>query len=172
MTNENNLYRIAKILRGHGIKGEMKISPMNRHLNGIKKETVVFLSDRFNKIQVVNIEKMRLSRAEGIVKFREIDDRTAADKFAGGYLLIDKSDLPSLPKDEYYIDDLIGMEVLDDKGSKIGVLNEVYSQSSYDIYEVLHDGKRSLVPAVAEFVTAIDTKKRTITLRVIEGLLD
>lgn len=170
--NELNLYHIAKILRGHGIKGELKFAPVNRHFDKIDIHNKLYLTDRYNKTQEVHIEKIRITQTEGIVKFKEIGDRTEADKFSGGYLLIDKSDLPKLPKHEYYVEDLLGMEVVDEAGNKRGVLNNVFSQSAHDIYEVLHDGKKSLIPAVEEFVTHINKKKRTITIHVIEGLLD
>ena len=170
--NEKELYQIARILRGHGIKGEMKFAAIYPHLDRIKDEAVLYLKDRFGKILEVQIEKIRFTHAEGIVKFREIADKNEADRFNGGFLLIDKSDLPKLPKDEFYIDDLIGLDVLDQDGVKVGILNNVYSEAAYDMYEILHQGKKSLVPAVEEFITAIDIKKRTITLRVIEGLLE
>ncbi|KAB2879960.1 16S rRNA processing protein RimM [bacterium] len=167
-----NLYRIAKILRGHGIKGELKFTPVNKHFDKMNTGIKLYLADRFNKVQEVQIEKIRITQTEGIVKFKEIADRTEADKFSGGYLLIDKSDLPKLPKNEFYVEDLIGMDIVDETGRKRGVLNDIYSQSAYDIYEVLHDGKKSLIPAVEEFVTFIDKKKRTITVHVIDGLIE
>lgn len=170
--DELNLYRIAKILRGHGIKGELKFTPVNERFNKLNTGIKLYLADRFNKVQEVQIEKIRIMQTEGIVKFKEIADRTEADKFSGGYLLIDKLDLPKLPKNEYYVDDLIGMDIVDEAGRKRGVLNDIYSQPAYDIYEVLHDGKKSLIPAVEEFVTHIDKKKRTITLHVIDGLIE
>jgi 16S rRNA processing protein RimM len=170
--HELNLYQIARILRGHGIKGEIKFAPINRHFDKLKEETNMYLADRFNRIQEVHIEKLRLTNSEGIVKFKEISDRTEADKFSGGFLLIEKSDLPKLSKHEYYVEDLIGMNVIDETGALRGTLNDVYSQAAYDIYEVLHDGKKSLVPAVEEFVKGIDIKKKTITMHVIDGLLD
>ena len=170
--SELDLYHIAKILRCHGIKGELKFSPVNLHFDNIDFDKTIYLADRFRNIREVHIEKMRMTQTEGIVKFKEIDDRNEAEKFAGGLLLIDKKDLPKLPKGEFYVDDLIGMDVVDEDGVKKGVLNNVYSQSAYDIYEVLHEGNKSLIPAVEEFVIGIDKKKKTITIHVIEGLLD
>lgn len=170
--DELNLYQIARILRCHGIKGELKFAPVNRHFDKIDVSKKLYLSDRFSKTQQVHIEKIRITQKEGIVKFKEISDRSDAEKFSGGFLLIDKSDLPKLPKHEFYVEELIGMDVVDEAGIKRGVLNNVYSQPAYDIYEILHDGRKSLVPGVEEFVTHIDRKKRTITIHVIEGLLD
>lgn len=170
--NARNLYQIARILRGHGIKGELKFASINRHFDKIDPAAVMFLEDRFQKIQEVHIEKLRFHQTEGIIKFKEIGDRTEADKFSGGYLLIDKTDLPKLPRQEYYIDDLIGLDIVDESGTNRGTLTNVFSQAAYDIYEIQHDGKKSLVPGVEEFVTDINIKKRTITLHVIEGLLD
>lgn len=170
--NTLNLYQVARILRCHGIKGELKFAPMNSHFDQIDISKKLFLADRFNKITEVHVEKIRTGRAEGIVKLREIADRTEAEKFSGGFLLIDKSDLPKLPQDEFYVDEIIGMEVIDEAGTPRGVVSDVYLQTAYDIYEIRQDGKQSLIPAVEEFVKAIDRKKRILTLHVIEGLLE
>ena len=170
--DEKNLYQIARILRGHGIKGELKFAAINRYFDQIDQTAEMYLEDRFQKIQEVHIEKLRLNQTDGIVKFKEIGDRTEADKFSGGFLLIDKKELPKLPRQEYYLDDLLGMDIIDEDGINRGILTNVFPHAAYDMYEILHDGRKSLIPAVKEFVTDINIKKRTITVHVIEGLLD
>lgn len=170
--DEKNLYQIARILRGHGIKGEMKFAAINRYFDQIDQTAPLYLEDRFQKIQEVHIEKLRFHQTDGLIKFKEIGDRTEADKFSGGSLLIDKMDLPKLPRQEYYIDDLLGMNVIDESGADRGILTNIYPQPAYDIYEIQHDEKKSLVPGVKEFITEINIKKRTITVHVIEGLLE
>ena len=84
-----------------------------------------------------------------------------------------EDDLPELPEGEYYVRDLIGMEAVLEDGSRLGVVTDVIQNTAQDIFEVETDeGKQVLIPKVPEFVLNIDPDTRTVTLHLIEGMLD
>ena len=74
---------------------------------------------------------------------------------------------------QFYIRDLIGMEVEEQGGSFHGVVTDVLQNTAQDIFEVKRDdGKTVLIPKVDAFVQKIDGKERLITVTLIEGLTD
>ena len=100
-----------------------------------------------------------------------IDDRNAAEAAKGTELFITEADLPELPEGQFYIRDLIGMEVEEQGGSFHGVVTDVLQNTAQDIFEVKRDdGKTVLIPKVDAFVQKIDGKERLITVTLIEGL--
>jgi 16S rRNA processing protein RimM len=70
-----------------------------------------------------------------------------------------------LDDDEHYVDDLIGMRVVDTSGRLLGRLHAVYRTGANDVYEVLDDqGQEHMVPAVEESIVNVDTANGVLTL--------
>ena len=81
-----------------------------------------------------------------ILKLSGIDDRNAAEAAKGTELFITEADLPELPEGQFYIRDLIGMEVEEQGGSFHGVVTDVLQNTAQDIFEVKRDdGKTVLI---------------------------
>ena len=80
--------------------------------------------------------------------------------------------LADLDEGEYYIKDLIGLEVFDAKdNSPVGVLEDVIQNTAQDIYLIkTKDGSEVLVPAVKEFIKDIDVAAGRIYINFIEGM--
>ncbi|NUM82125.1 16S rRNA processing protein RimM, partial [bacterium] len=165
MTSQNKTrIQIAKILRSHGIKGELKIMPSNAHVISLKKETEVYVYNRFDRFTVMHIESIRKIPQGGILKLQELTNRTDAEKYAQGYVTIERSLLNDLPENEWYIADLIGFKVVNEKGEVLGLLNNVLTMPAHEVYEIDCHGEKKLIPAVEEFIKKIDTKKKTVTI--------
>jgi len=121
---------------------------------------------------MAQIESMRNQQTTVLVKFREIADRTMAERFTGGGIEIKESKLADLPADEYYVKDIIGLTVVNEAGEKLGRITQVLEMPANDVYEVDIAGEKKLIPAVAEFVRHIDLERKQMIIRVIPGLLD
>lgn len=78
-----------------------------------------------------------------------------------------------LNKDEYFIADLIGMNVTADDGILKGRLKDVLQTGANDVYVIsLEDGRELLLPAIKECVLDISFEKNVIKIHILEGLLD
>ena len=77
-----------------------------------------------------------------------------------------------LKKDEYFIADLIGMQVVTEDKESFGILKDVLTTGANDVYVVeMTDGKEALLPAIKECVQNIDMEKEEITVNIMDGLL-
>lgn len=106
-----------------------------------------------------------------ILMFGDISDRNAAEKLIGKDIYIDKEHLPKLPQGGFYVRDIIGFQVLWE-GKSIGILKDVKTDTSQDLYVVQGENKEILIPGVKEFILRIDPDNKEIRVKLPEGLLD
>ena len=160
--------KIGKIVNAVGLKGEVKVYNYSDSEEVYERTPEIYAGDRLLKVQNVRMQKNMV-----ILKLSGIEDRNAAEAAKGPELFITEADLPELPEGQFYIRDLIGMEVEEQGGSFHGVVTDVLQNTAQDIFEVKRDdGKTVLIPKVDAFVQKIDGKERLITVTLIEGLTD
>lgn len=160
--------KIGKIVNAVGLKGEVKVYNYSDSEEVYARTPEIYAGDKLLQVQNVRMQKNMV-----ILKLSGIDDRNAAEAAKGTELFITEADLPELPEGQFYIRDLIGMEVEEQGGSFHGVVTDVLQNTAQDIFEVKRDdGKTVLIPKVDAFVQKIDGKERLITVTLIEGLTD
>lgn len=160
--------KIGKIVNAVGLKGEVKVYNYSDSEEVYERTPEIYAGDKLLQVQNVRMQKNMV-----ILKLSGIDDRNAAEAAKRTELFITEADLPELPEGQFYIRDLIGMEVEEQGGSFHGVVTDVLQNTAQDIFEVKRDdGKTVLIPKVDAFVQKIDGKERLITVTLIEGLTD
>lgn len=102
-----------------------------------------------------------------------ISTKEQADANRGLKLYADRTALPSLPDDEFYYSDLIGLEVFDTGGEKIGKINAVHDHGAGDLLEVSGPATKGsvLIPFSKEVVPTVDLASGRIITDPPEGLL-
>jgi 16S rRNA processing protein RimM len=88
------------------------------------------------------------------------------------YLRILRTQLKELGEDQFYISDLEGMDVYLQDGSRLGNLKEVIKTGANDVYSVVGEKKKFLIPAIKEIIKSVDIENKKIIIQPIEGLLD
>jgi len=107
--------------------------------------------------------KIKISRAikNGFAgRIEGMDNREEIEALKGTRLYVETSRLPELPDDEFYHSDLIGLEVFDTGGEKLGVVRAVHDHGAGDLLEVFGQGWTStvLLPFTREAVPTIDMR--------------
>lgn len=161
---------IGQIVNTHGLKGYLKVIPFTDDINRfetLKTVYIVFKNELIEcKIQDVKYVKNMVS-----LKFEEIDDINEAEKYKGCYLKIDRKDAKKLDKNTYFIADLIGLNVYDENGNKLGILEDIFPTGSNDVYVVkTEDGKQILLPAISKVIKNIDIENGKIIVDVNQGV--
>jgi 16S rRNA processing protein RimM len=112
---------------------------------------------------------LEASKAHGkgwIAKFAGIEERNAAQALDGKYIAAPRDELPKTDKDEYYWADLVGMDVVNLQGERLGQVTSLLSTGAHDVLCV-HEGaegakQERLLPFVAQVVKSVDTASRVI----------
>ncbi len=101
-----------------------------------------------------------------------IATKEQADALKGTSLYADRTKLPSLPDDEFYHTDLIGMEVRDTGGAVIGTVQAVHNHGAGDLLEIMGPGMKTalLLPFTRAIIPTVDLAARRIVADLPEGL--
>ena len=162
--------RIGVITTAHGVKGEVKVFPTTDDVKRFKKLKSLYLSHK-NETKEFNVQSVKFFKQFVILKLEGIDDMDAAMLYRNADLLVARKDAVKCEKDEYFIVDLIGLNVIDEEGAKIGVLKEVLPTGANDVYEIERgDGTSFLLPAIKECVLDVNIKEGFVKVRLLEGL--
>ena len=160
----------AKIINTHGCHGDVKLESWCNTPQILASFKAVYLKkgDEYIKFKV---KKASVFKQFVIASLEGIDDMDRAMEMKGVILYAKRADF-KLKKGEYFIADIIGLDVIEiDTDKKLGTLKEVINRGSSDIYVIDTDSGERLVPAVDEFVKKVDVDKG-IYLKPIEGMFD
>ena len=156
---------IGKISAPHGVRGEVRIVPLTDFPERFENLKTVFLEDDSK----MELESVKFSNKFIIAKFKNINSRNDIEIFNGKLLMLNRSDIPSLPEGEYYNFDIIGLEVIDDKGVKLGKISEILKTGSNDVY-VVDAEKQILIPALKKVVKEININDGFMKVELLEEL--
>ena len=138
-----------------------------------QKGTEIFLYQPNTKQRMtVVVESYRKGGQFDFVKVHGVDSKEEALEFKG-YEIHALKDYQILDKDTYYYTDLVGCEVLDDKGKVLGKVSLVEEFPAQLTLRVKREGQQPdfLVPFVKAFIKSVDVNKKQIIINVIGGLL-
>ena len=161
---------VGQIVNTFGIKGFVKVYP---YVNDIQrfddlKTVYIKLKKQESKLE---IEEVKYQKNMVLIKFKGIETVEQAENLRNAYLEIERNQAIPLEEGEYFIADLLGLEVYLDTGEKLGILEDIFNTGSNDIYVVKNElGKQFLLPYIDEVIKNIDLENSKITVHLIEGL--
>lgn len=168
----NSFVSIGKILNFHGVQGEAKLGYSKNREEFLSKLKKVFVQAGKEYIEL-EISRIRFTPKCGIIKFKGIDSLNDILEYKNQLLFVEEDTAREfLDKDEFLIDELVGLDVYDgDK--KVGAVVGVSNNGASDLLSVKTLSKKiSLVPFVKAIVLSVDIKARKIQINNIEGLLE
>ena len=160
------LIKIAKIVSAHGLNGEVKIFPYTDDLSKFKEYKKIYLDG-----EELEILSQKIASKFIVLKLKGFDYIDDVKRLIDKDVFIDKADMPSLDEGDYYIHDLMDMEVYSEADEFIGTVKDVMTTSANHVLVVDHDGKEALIPFVKAFIKEVDLIKRRIRVKLIEGIL-
>lgn len=162
---------IGQIVNVTGLKGMMKVNPFTDDITRFEDLEEIYI-EYDKELIVFSIEKVGYQKRQVLLKLKNIDTIEDAEKYRNCYLKINRKDAVKLPKDTYFISDLIDIEVYTLEGDKLGKIEDIFSTGSNDVYVVKQEsGKQILLPAIADVIRKVDLQKKRIDVKLLEGLL-
>jgi 16S rRNA processing protein RimM len=171
-TEGKPLRAVAQIRKIFGVRGEMKIESFARSSDEFEHLQNVLRGSGERDVVPCEIESVKMRGDDIYLKLRGIDDKTAADLIRGQYLFVEESLRKTLPKEKFYIDELIGCTVKSESGRIYGTIGSVDAYPAQMVYTVRTKKGTVLLPAVREFIVDVDVEKKVIVVRPPEGLFD
>lgn len=166
-----DMLKVGVITSTHGVRGEVKVFPTTDDPVRFKRLKKVML-DTGKETIPLEVQGVRYFKQFVILKFKGIDNINDIEKYKKCPLLVSREDAVPLEEDEYFIADMIGMEVVTEDGEGFGTLKDVLQTGANDVYVVTNiRGEEILLPAIKECILKVDIKSRKMIVHLMDGLI-
>ena len=166
-----DMLQVGVITQTHGVRGEVKVFPTTDDVNRFKKLKQVIL-DTGKETMSLEIQSVKFFKQFVILKFKGIDNINDIEKYKRCSLYVTREHAVPLEEDEYFIADMIGMEVCTEDGNIFGTLKDVIETGANDVY-VIESAEHGevLVPAIKECIRSGDIEKGQMMIHLMDGLI-
>ena len=175
MIDEKKLFEIGKILKPHGVKGEVTVL-FNKPEFASIDNNYYFLSLDGMYVPFFVEEFRYNSDVTARVKFKGVDAIEQASIYSNIVVFISEKFVQEVLPEEALFDteweQFIGFTVLDENSSIIGVVQNVDTSTINALFVIMSGDEEILIPATHDFIVKTDTQKKQLYLNLPEGLLD
>ncbi len=167
-----NYLQVGKIVNTHGIRGEVRVqsttnSPEERYAKGSELAIEVSKSEYIP----VTVKSHRVHKSFDLLTFEEYSNINDVEKYKTKFLVVAEELLHDLEENEYYANDLIGSEVVNEAEELLGELSDILFLPANDVWVVKRQGKKDLLlPNIKSVIRKVDLDNKVITVHVLEGL--
>jgi 16S rRNA processing protein RimM len=173
MISSEDLITIGVIQKPRGVKGELKVLPTTDRPERFSLLKRVFLTSPDGERRKAFVEQVRYAQGSVFLQLESYHTPEAVAAFRQWEIQIPRDEALPLSEGEYYVFDLIGLEVQTTRGDVIGHVSDVQLITGNDLLQVQSpEGREYLIPFVEEFVKEVDVPQGKITIEPLEGLLD
>ena len=160
---------VGEIVGTHGVRGELRLQPWADSPAQLASLKTLYFDGGARAVKV----RCRAHKNLLLVLMDGINTVQEAAVLRGTVLYAHREDF-KLPKGRYFVQDLIGLEIVDnDNGTSYGKLCEVSFTGANDVYHIKgEDGKIRLIPAIPDVVIDTDIDAGIMKIHVLEGLFD
>lgn len=162
---------IGRLVKSHGIRGEVKLVPHNPGTEALRPGLRVVL-ETAGAPRRAEVVAARPHGGGVLLRLAGVETMTEAERLVGARVRVDEADLPVLPEGEFYWFQLVGLEVVTEEGRRLGRVAEIFETPAHDVYVVRDGDRERLVPAVDDVVRRVDLETGRLVVRPVEGLLD
>ena len=159
----NEFLDCGQIVNTHGIHGEVRIVPWADSPDFLRGFGTLYVDGAPRKVASARVHKGSV-----IAKLDGVDTVEEAMRLKGKTVQIRRADA-RLPEGAFFLADIIGLDVVDEAGERLGTLKEVLSPSRQQVY-VVAGAREILIPAVPEFILETNIEGGYLKVRLIEGM--
>jgi 16S rRNA processing protein RimM len=135
----------------------------------IKPGVTFYLGEEYTPAVVAGVRRHNKGL---LLRFEGVDTREEVEVFRNRDVFVSVEDRPPLAEGEYYLHEIIGMQVVTEKGEMLGELSEMIETGATNVYVIRREGKAELlIPATDEVILAVDVENKTMQVHLLEGLL-
>ncbi|MFV8239962.1 ribosome maturation factor RimM [Aerococcus viridans] len=174
---EEQYYLVGKIVNTQALRGEVRVMattdfPEERFKIGAI--LAIFNGDKL--VEMVEVDGHRLHKNFNLLHFKGKDNINDVEKFKGFDLKVagTEREADELDENEFYYDDIIGLEVYTTDEIYLGKVREITSLPSNDVWAIQrpNKGKDILIPYIEDIVLEIDLDDNRVVIDPMDGLID
>ena len=163
--------QVGVISSTHGVRGEVKVFPTTDDVTRFRQLKKVYL-DTGREMLPLEIQNVKFFKQFAILKFKGIDNINDIERYRGKSLYVTRENAVKLKKDEYFIADLIDMQVELEDGTAFGVLTDVMQTGANDVYCIrTEEHGEVLIPAIKDCILDVDVEAGKMKIHLLDGLI-
>ncbi len=163
--------QIGVITQTHGIRGEVKVFPTTDDPHRFRELEEVILQTGGGELRL-EVVSVKFVKRFAVLKFKGLDCIDDVEKYKRCPLLVERKDAVKLEEDEYFIADMVGMDVVTEDGAHFGTLKDVLTTGANDVYVIAAEKYGEvLVPAIRQCILQVDVRKREMKIHLLDGLV-
>lgn len=152
--------RIGLIVKPQGVRGELKIQPLTDDINRFRKLKSVIIDEK-----TYPVTKVTVGGGVVFLSILGVNDRDQAETYRGKFISVDRENAVPLKKDNFFIVDILGCQIITDLDEKIGEVIDV-SSSRTDVFTVkCVDGKIMRFPFLKDLLVSVDVASKKIVVK-------
>jgi 16S rRNA processing protein RimM len=170
---KEDAYYLGKIVKKHGIKGDLLAKIDTDEPELYENMESVFL-DIKGKLVPYFLNKSTLHKSTTLrLDFEDINNIEEADALIGKELYLPLKNLPPLTGNKFYFHEVIGFKAVDEKGNEIGIIESINDRTPQAYFEIINDKKQEiLIPVADKFIKKVDRQNKQIVFELPEAYLD
>lgn len=167
---------LGRVRGAHGLRGQLRVQLFGDGPENLARLPEVALAPGADEPEVARYEVLRCTagrRGEARLSLAGVKDRDAAEALRGLLVLGEPSHLEVLPPGDHYWYELVGCEVVDEGGRRLGRIRELWDTGAHDVLVVEREGGADvLIPAAGEWLHRVDPEARRVVVHLLPGLLE
>ncbi len=169
--NINDHYKVGFIMRPHGLKGEVTISTDANSVADWETLKSLFI-ERKSQLVPYFIESISVRNDKAFIKLEDVSTPEQAALLKGSSLYLPKESRPKLERGEFYNEDVIGFEVMDETHGPLGFVEDVELVGPNRFLILSYIQKEIMIPVNGPFIKSINKSKKKISVSLPDGFLD
>jgi len=167
------MFEIGTIVKPQGIRGELRVFPTTddpARFSLLVGEQII-LRDSKNVETPYKLLQARQHKGLVIIKLDGVNDRNMAETLVRSIIIIPDEKAIPLEDGEYFVRDLIGLDIVTETGEHVGKLSKVLNTNANDVYVIdPAEGDSFMIPAIKNVVLNVSLQDKTMTVRLMDGL--
>jgi 16S rRNA processing protein RimM len=167
---------LGRVRGAHGLRGQVRVRFFGDGPDSLARFPEVTLASSAEEPGVARHEVLKCSpgrAGEVRLTLSDLGDRDAAQALRGLLVLGEPEHLDALPPGDHYWYELVGCEVVDEQGRRLGRVRELWDTGAHDVLVVEREaGADVLVPAVDEWLRQVDPEGRRVVVHLLPGLIE
>ena len=170
---EQNQVLVGKVVKAHGIKGEIKALPFSEFPDDFKSYPKVIIGDQSTgERKAYRVIRSRSQKKFAIIELEGLANRNDSEELCGSEIWIERQYLPEPGPDEYYWHDMKGLRVVTEDGRELGTVTSLMATPGHDILVITGLDREYLIPAADDLIVDIDEEADTLIISPTPGLLE
>ncbi len=166
---EPDFLAVGRVLRPHGIRGEIRVEMLTDFPDRWVGLKTILMGPSHHQFE---IQSSRLHKKVVLLKFAGYDNRESVEPLRGEVLYVSIEDAIPLEPGEFYLYQVIGLEVQTESGDILGEIVEVLRPPGANEVFVVHGVRGEiLIPVIEDVIRSLDLDSGVVVIHPIPGLL-